>query len=79
MIELEDTESEFEVEVCAVVGVKRTVRVKALGEGHAREVAKLLVRAEASPQTWTSLGGEAVVIDPDNITQLLTGMCPKRL
>ena len=49
MIELEDTESEFEVEVCAVIGVHRKVRVKARDRVRVLKMPPTVVAPPAEP------------------------------
>ncbi len=79
MIELGD-KAEYEVEVVAVIGVKRTVRVTAMGDAHARIVAKEQVQKETDPQVWTFDGtGETVTVPRDRITSFITGMCPTQV
>ncbi len=79
MIELGE-EAEYEVEVVAVIGVQRTIRVTARGDRHAREVAKDLAGQDLGDQVWTFMpSGETVRVPRENITQFITGMCPKKL
>lgn len=79
MIEL-GAEAEYEVEVVAVIGVKRTIRIKARGDQHARLKAKELADADQLDQVWTfDPSGETVTVPRENITSFITGMCPKKL
>jgi hypothetical protein len=80
MIELSNTMDTFDVQVSATIGVHRTVRVQARGEGHAREVAKNQVKADLDTHDWVMPStGQVVTVAPEFIAGLLTGMQPKKI
>ncbi len=64
MIELEATESIYDVEITALARVKRTIRVTARGEGHARYIAEEASKKAPATYEWTALGENSIEVDP---------------